>query len=222
MRQAMVLASPQAVTTNDGVSRNLFDAWAKLRQLRGRIEGDFEKAIQNHAQQIATADPATFDIATFVTGWTQQLETYRKSKEAVATFEDQLEMLFDGWAGYGSAEFIQAAKQKRQELQHLLAERNRADTVIEQQIAALDTLIDSSKAGKPVGAEQTLAEPVKSWPRLKGYGKSAQPDETPATDSTAQEITEQPGEKAEKEDREKVVEEAAKESGKEAAKETKK
>ena len=146
MRNATALALTGATTTTtiNGNSRTLFDAWFKLDQISQKIDDEFQKVFLNQAQQIATADPATFDVVTFVTGWTQQTEGYRSSTNAVSNFRTELNKVMDG--GQHSDELIQAAKEKRQALKAELDKRNEADAAIEKQIATLDKFIKASSS----------------------------------------------------------------------------
>lgn len=223
MRQLTALALPQAATTNDG-SRNLLDAWDKLHQIAVRIDDEFQKVVQNQAQQIATSDPATFDIVAFVTGWKQQSEGYRTSTEAVSTFGAELNLVIGGYAGYGAEEFVQAAKQKRDELQTLLDKRNQADAVIEEQIEALDTLIGYPSGATQIAtqqaAQQALIEITKKARKKAAKGKSQQAapqGKKQTTKKTTKKASKKAVQKPSKQAAKKGTKKAGKKSGKKTA-----
>jgi hypothetical protein len=207
--RSMALALPQPATTNDGNSRNLLDAWDKLHRIAVRIDDEFHKVVQNQAQQIATSDPATFDIRAFVTSWKQEFEGYRSSTEAVSTFGDELNEVIGGYAGSGSGEFVQAAQQKRDELQTLLDKRNQVDTVIEEQIKALDALI-----GYPSGATQTATPQAAQQALIQIAQKATKRAAQKATKNAAPQAGKQPAKQAAA----KAAKQTAKKASKQAAK----
>jgi hypothetical protein len=175
MKNATALARAAAArsTTTDGNSKTFFDAWLKLDQISHRIDDEFQTVVLNQAQQIATVDPATFDVVTFVTGWTQQTEGYRSSTTAITSFRTELNKVFDWYAAQHSDEVIEAAKEKRQALQDELDKRNEADTAIEKQIKTLDKFIGASYAAAQAGTTSAAA-PAGKRGRKKAAKQPAQ------------------------------------------------
>lgn len=176
-------ATDPAIAVNVGV---ILNSQLRVDEIQMKLSEDFRRQVLDIAKDVATATPATFNVESFATNWTQQLERFKSRSSALASFESELAEVIASYKKENAPELIKALEAGRALLEEQLRQRNVVDDSIEKEIRAIDEVIVELKtylrggrvapvaaaAGSATAAASITTTANRSEPSKRRQGKS--------------------------------------------------